>query len=146
MDNKSCVLQETKIAVMDEKIKEISTRIGGMEWMRDSLIKMTTLMEITQEDSKKKAELMEQQTGLLLEQSHALIKVNDNLSSLNEEMTSIRNQVKDLEQKIEENELNTLREGSINTVGIIKKLLESIILGGLGGSVVYYILKGFGAK
>lgn len=116
----------------EEAIKEIRRKIDNLDGMREIASKLSVLMEVTIESNKQRDEIIKQQ-------SQTLIQINENLSGLNYEIRAVNAKVDTLEEKVKLREQDT----NLNIMQLYKEFIKYIIIGGLGGAVVTFIIKAF---
>ena len=92
----------------DEKDLATNKRVDRMDWMRDTLTKLTTLMEITIEDSRKRDEDSKKRDSdnkiTNEKQNETLGNMNRSLIEINNSMNSMNTRIGALEEKVEEGE------------------------------------------
>lgn len=129
-----CEKHEEQIKTLFKQDEAINKRIDGMDWMRDTLTKLTTLMEITIDDNKKRDEdnriMNEKQNETLANMNQSLIEINNSMSSMNTRIGT-------LEEKVEENEdKNLIDIRNISKEKEVNKLKQWIIPASIGGVII----------
>lgn len=111
---------EKKVERHDEKITTLFKRTDTMDWMRDTLTKLTTLMEITIEDNKKR----DAENKVINErQNQTLDSINSNLSNLNGKVEKLEKGQESLTKRVDENE----SKHTIDTRNIDKEKKENLL-------------------
>lgn len=131
-----------RIKAIEKEVEGIKTEVKGLykkfdniAWMRETLTKLNTIMDVMVEENKKRDTKDEQFTI-------TINNINENLIKLHNDNTIIHKDIKETQERIHQVELEQKQnasKGKLDVINIVTTAVTSLITTGIVGGITWLI-------